>query len=1047
MESILLSIVSSYLKEYVKNFRKEQISMNFLRGQGVIKDLDINVDAINDTIFQSGAPGLRFTRIMINTLSIDAPFMSLKSKPIVVHIDEIFVEIGEIVDIVNKAKSPSPPKQKSPKYGFTDRVVDSISFEINRVFFALRTLGRLKTTKVGPWTPPVLFVEMTGNRYVSTNQSGVETELEECFRVRLSKRPMLFVYKKFICKKVSAYLVNPELWNAVSNELIHGKDHKNLMTRLNNSFQPGDRGYITMNIVKNLSLGLNLAMRKRLDNNRLLGVEIAFIFDNAHICLNQKAFRELVNLAIGVTYALSRKDVIHEIYGPNPHDEKHLSSSLSPHPAAASDKKLASAAAASGKRTSEPYDKDYVKSLEKLDAEVSNASTTVTDDDWQRSSLSSDDDPPHLRFVLSWELTDAVITLSFDSFHDDHTNNEEAKQSEQAKKLYGSIFRGVNVHIMGFVFSSIWPEHASGTEGVQQVTFKSLIINEFVGVRKTCLFRTTLPLDDRGKPLCIDILPRGVKELSQYDPELQPGISFAYRRESDFPPPPISKRIASKLEMMVGNLEIICNLDAWYWLLNFIVDSWDERWVSGDWETEGRLEDMLGHGSAETVIIFNAIQILVYPDFIRQSHADVHTSKSDTNNNKTSATGSNSEYANTILPSQIIIDIELLSLIWRHNLNLKILSDLRDMKFDSSSSADDDFPTKASDVSQLMSDIKAVQGIDLLSDRFEASFSRISVKVITDASHDAALYDIANSPTRTVVHPFGFIFSTSVDPHPNKLPICPSKESFLSPYSRIYYWALNSSTISSSSLTFDDIRIECSAIDITRLSHIIQLVNNWVTSISASGLHYSSPDNPDIRDDYYTTAGYPTSIKVLRFSKINIQLLKDDDILRKVRDGSVLSTADIILGVEINQLDLVAEWVDGPVSWSSENMLLKAQLQGVAILAGNLPVLMIRNDELQNMIQVIGNQSSSSLSSPVISMRYQANASDLQVILDSVARQCDVHTDGLMIHQASNRLDEDLITISDAHFRISPNAKIIISLQNIDEALQSFLTELLSGAG
>ena len=78
METLLLSIISSYLKDYVNNFRKEQISVNFLRGHGVIRDLDINVDAINDSIFQAGAPGLRFTRIIINTLSIDAPFMSLK---------------------------------------------------------------------------------------------------------------------------------------------------------------------------------------------------------------------------------------------------------------------------------------------------------------------------------------------------------------------------------------------------------------------------------------------------------------------------------------------------------------------------------------------------------------------------------------------------------------------------------------------------------------------------------------------------------------------------------------------------------------------------------------------------------------------------------------------------------------------------------------------------------------------------------------------------------------------------------------------------------
>lgn len=106
------------------------------------------LSSINDLFFQSGAPGLRFTRIMINTLSIDAPIMSLKSKPIVAHIDELFIEIGEIIDIVKKPRSNSSSNRNknSAKYGFMDRVVDSFSFECNRVFVAFKTLGRLKTS-------------------------------------------------------------------------------------------------------------------------------------------------------------------------------------------------------------------------------------------------------------------------------------------------------------------------------------------------------------------------------------------------------------------------------------------------------------------------------------------------------------------------------------------------------------------------------------------------------------------------------------------------------------------------------------------------------------------------------------------------------------------------------------------------------------------------------------------------------------------------------------------------------------------------------------
>ena len=69
MESLLLSIISSYLKDYVNNFRKEQISVNFLRGQGVMRDIDVNVAMVNSIFFHSKSsfPGLKFSRYIIMT--------------------------------------------------------------------------------------------------------------------------------------------------------------------------------------------------------------------------------------------------------------------------------------------------------------------------------------------------------------------------------------------------------------------------------------------------------------------------------------------------------------------------------------------------------------------------------------------------------------------------------------------------------------------------------------------------------------------------------------------------------------------------------------------------------------------------------------------------------------------------------------------------------------------------------------------------------------------------------------------------------------------
>ena len=55
MESLVSSIISKYLKDYVNNFRPEQVTVNFLSGQGVMRDLDLNVQYINDNFLQLNA--------------------------------------------------------------------------------------------------------------------------------------------------------------------------------------------------------------------------------------------------------------------------------------------------------------------------------------------------------------------------------------------------------------------------------------------------------------------------------------------------------------------------------------------------------------------------------------------------------------------------------------------------------------------------------------------------------------------------------------------------------------------------------------------------------------------------------------------------------------------------------------------------------------------------------------------------------------------------------------------------------------------------------
>ena len=64
------------------------------------------------------------------------------------------------------------PKARSAGYGLVHRIGDNIHVEINRIHIVFQPLGRFKTRRVGPWTPPALTMTLRNFRYVSVDEHG-----------------------------------------------------------------------------------------------------------------------------------------------------------------------------------------------------------------------------------------------------------------------------------------------------------------------------------------------------------------------------------------------------------------------------------------------------------------------------------------------------------------------------------------------------------------------------------------------------------------------------------------------------------------------------------------------------------------------------------------------------------------------------------------------------------------------------------------------------------------------------------------------------------
>ena len=329
MESFILNAFSEHLSAVIVGFSRDQINSNLLTGRGEITDVNLNCAFLND-ILRSYTQLAVFESVLVTRLGINVTsFSNIKKAPIEIIIDEVHVRLVEPLHFQPAKESNSTstsgggdgdgdgdggngagtgtaggekensPKARSAGYGLVHRIGDNIHVEINRVHIVFQPLGRFKTRRVGPWTPPALTMTLRNFRYVSVDEHGEEGTPDQVWRhndkdrrkARLSRtggHHSIFIYKKL---SLGCSLgVQP---SAAPSSGVGGTGGS-------------PRPPPTCWLFRSVPVECQITMHKRRSDAAFLSAQNDVRIDDVEVGLDGRAVPLLVELAVAVGYLIAK---------------------------------------------------------------------------------------------------------------------------------------------------------------------------------------------------------------------------------------------------------------------------------------------------------------------------------------------------------------------------------------------------------------------------------------------------------------------------------------------------------------------------------------------------------------------------------------------------------------------------------------------------------------------------------------------------------------------------------------------------------------------
>ena len=136
------SIDKSCHFRFAKNLSHDQIHLSTLKGEGELKNLELNEEVLTELLELPS--WLRLSGATCNRVSVRIQWTKLKSVPIQLSLDEVRVEVETCENLRQMSNSNSKNSMAASyasggQYGFADKVLDGITLTVNSVILTLKS--------------------------------------------------------------------------------------------------------------------------------------------------------------------------------------------------------------------------------------------------------------------------------------------------------------------------------------------------------------------------------------------------------------------------------------------------------------------------------------------------------------------------------------------------------------------------------------------------------------------------------------------------------------------------------------------------------------------------------------------------------------------------------------------------------------------------------------------------------------------------------------------------------------------------------------------